>query len=162
MEEIKAFLSGRDDDLRPLYESARKAKRRCIFVGTTNEGEYLRDDTGGRRFWPILVTKEIDIEGVLGFAESVILNARRMWTEGTLEQRQRLQKVVFPKGVTYSNLAGFGTVETSLFFRWLAVVREKKYALASPTGFEPKQANYTDDAEVQDVIDISKLKKAEG
>ncbi len=81
--------------------------------------------------------EEIDIEGVLGFAESVILDAQRLWMEGTLEQRQRLQKVLFPKGVTYSTQSGFGTAETSLFFSWLAVVREKKDALASPRGFEP-------------------------
>jgi site-specific DNA recombinase len=81
--------------------------------------------------------EEIDIEGVLGFAENIILDARRLWTEGTLDQRQRLQKVLFPSGVTYSNQAGFGTKETSLFFRWLALVQEKKDNLASPTGFEP-------------------------
>ena len=81
--------------------------------------------------------EEIDIEGVLGFAESIILDARRLWMEGTLDQRQRLQKVLFPKGVTYSHQTGFGTTETSLFFRWLALVQEKKDGLASPTGFEP-------------------------
>jgi DNA invertase Pin-like site-specific DNA recombinase len=81
--------------------------------------------------------EEFDIEGVIGFAESVIMDARRLWTEGTLEQRQRLQKLLFPKGVTYSTESGFGTTETSLFFRWLALVQDKKDALASPTGFEP-------------------------
>jgi hypothetical protein len=68
---------------------------------------------------------EIDIEGVLGFAETLILDARRLWMEGTLDQRQRLQKVLFPKGVSYSNQSGFGTTETILFFRWLALVQEK-------------------------------------
>ena len=66
------------------------------------------------------------------------------------------------KGVTYSTQSGFGTTETSVFFKWLAVVSGPNDRLASPTGFEPNQANDTDNTEVQNVIDISKLKKSEG
>jgi len=69
--------------------------------------------------------EEFDIDGVISFAETVIMNACRLWTEATLQQQQRLQKVLFPKGVTYSSKSGFGTTETSLFFRWLALVRTK-------------------------------------
>jgi predicted P-loop ATPase len=76
VEEIKAFLSAEQDDLRPLYEPPRKADRRCVFVGTTNRGDYLRDETGGRRFWPVRVGREIDIALVMAereqwFAEAI-------------------------------------------------------------------------------------------
>jgi predicted P-loop ATPase len=65
VEEIKAFLSAFQDDLRPLYEPPRTTPRRAIFVGTTNRDDYLRDETGGRRFWPVKATREIDIDTVL-------------------------------------------------------------------------------------------------
>jgi predicted P-loop ATPase len=62
VEEIKAFLSVLEDDLRPLYEAHKKVKRRCVFVGTTNRDDYLRDETGGRRFWPLKVLKPLDLQ----------------------------------------------------------------------------------------------------
>lgn len=41
---------------------------------------------------------EIDVEGVLNFAEAMMLDARRLWIEGDLGQKQRLQRVLFPRG----------------------------------------------------------------
>lgn len=59
---IKAFISTRKDRARLAY--ARRAgefPRQCVFIGTTNDREYLKDDTGGRRFWPMLCSvDEID------------------------------------------------------------------------------------------------------
>ena len=84
VEEIKAFISARSDELRPLFEGYRKTDRRCIFVGTTNRDDYLRDETGGRRFWPLKVTRLIDIDTV--YAE------RSQWFAEALhrvEQRER-------------------------------------------------------------------------
>jgi hypothetical protein len=60
---IKAFISRQKDRARLAY--ARRAgefPRQCIFIGSTNDREYLKDDTGGRRFWPMPCTfDEIDI-----------------------------------------------------------------------------------------------------
>ena len=40
---------------------------------------------------------ELDVESVLGFAEHVVMNAGRLWTEASLEGRQKLQGFYFPK-----------------------------------------------------------------
>jgi len=40
-----------------------------------------------------------DVESVLGFAEHIILNASRLWLEASSDQKERLQKVLFPRGV---------------------------------------------------------------
>ena len=54
--ELKAFITRQEDRGRKAY--ARRSEsypRQCVFVGTTNDHEYLKDSTGGRRFWPINV-----------------------------------------------------------------------------------------------------------
>lgn len=51
---IKGFVLASEDKVRMAY--ARRATvflRQVIFIGSTNDREYLRDQTGGRRFWPI-------------------------------------------------------------------------------------------------------------
>ncbi|RAI55915.1 VapE domain-containing protein [Roseicella frigidaeris] len=51
---IKAFLSRPVERFRPPYERAfLKRGRQSIFIGSTNSDNYLKDSTGGRRFWPV-------------------------------------------------------------------------------------------------------------
>jgi hypothetical protein len=46
---------------------------------------------------------ELDVEGVLGFAEHLLFNTGRLWQEFGLDQKQRLQKVLFPNGLHFSD-----------------------------------------------------------
>ena len=77
-----------------------------------------------------------DVEAVLNFAEHVLLNAARLWIELDGEAKQRLQKVLFPQGVTFAN-GNYKTVETCLFFRLLQQSDGEKTGLATLTGIEP-------------------------
>lgn len=62
---VKAMISATHDEGRPAYGRATvKRPRRNIFVGTTNRLEFLEDPTGGRRFLPIVVQGEINLEWV--------------------------------------------------------------------------------------------------
>lgn len=51
---VKQFLSKTDDIYRAAYgRRTNKYPRRCVFFGTSNEDEFLKDTTGNRRFWPV-------------------------------------------------------------------------------------------------------------
>ena len=53
---IKQFLSKNEDIYREAYgRRTNKYPRRCVFFGTSNDWEFLRDRTGNRRFWPVVV-----------------------------------------------------------------------------------------------------------
>jgi predicted P-loop ATPase len=64
VEKVKAQLSRFEDRTRPAYGRAViDAPRSSVFWGTTNDPEYLRSQTGNRRFFPVPVGR-IDIEGL--------------------------------------------------------------------------------------------------
>ena len=53
-ETIKLYISKQVDRFRPAYgRRLQEFPRQCIFIGTTNESQFLRDATGNRRFWVV-------------------------------------------------------------------------------------------------------------
>lgn len=56
---IKLYLTKQTDRFRPAYgRRLQEFPRQCIFIGTTNETQFLRDTTGNRRFWVVATPNE--------------------------------------------------------------------------------------------------------
>jgi predicted P-loop ATPase len=75
---IKAFMSRATDRFRPPYgKRAVESPRQCVFAGSVNHGTYLRDETGGRRFWPVKCKAPIIDVDALAEARD------QLWAEAT-------------------------------------------------------------------------------
>ena len=79
---------------------------------------------------------DLDVEGVLAFAERLLTNAARLWPSLDLGQKIRLQSAVFPNGVAFDG-GSFGTPELTSVFNYLRAIENQSEGMASPTGFEP-------------------------
>lgn len=92
----KSFLSRQTDEFRPTYGTREvKAPRQLVFAGTTNDWEWNKDPTGGRRFWPVKVMQQVDIVGLVEVRDQLFAEAMLMVNEGhrywpTLEEQKRL------------------------------------------------------------------------
>lgn len=79
----KSFLSRQEDEYRPPYgKRLIKVPRQSVFIGTTNEDEYLKDATGGRRFWPVKVGDEINLDGLRDCLELLLAEALHDYHQG--------------------------------------------------------------------------------
>lgn len=78
---LKKFLSTPIDMFRRAYaRDATEFRRHCIILGTTNESNYLRDLTGNRRIWPVVVGR-FDL---VSFAADV----DQLWAEAVVRERK--------------------------------------------------------------------------
>ncbi len=86
------------------------------------------------------VVEHLDVERIIGFAEGVICEASRVWEHATPDHKRRLQRTLFPEGVTYEPGArgGLRTAATCLAFNGLGDSAGPESALVALRGFEPR------------------------
>lgn len=85
-EVVKAFIAAQENSYRPPYaRNVVTQPRHFLLVGSTNDDQYLTDPSGARRYWPVKVTRKLDVKWVelhreQLFAEAVaLLNTGEEW-----------------------------------------------------------------------------------
>lgn len=80
VENIKQFISKCDDAFRPAYgRTVEIYRRQCVFFGTTNDTDFLKDSTGNRRFNPIDIHPEYATKSIKD--DLTDKEIRQIWAE---------------------------------------------------------------------------------
>jgi len=88
VEDAKAFVSATESFVRLSYGRLPKLfRRQCVFIGSTNDDEYLIDRTGNRRWWPVNVdTTQIDTDKMSLEVDLLWAEAVQMYLEMRVKQ----------------------------------------------------------------------------
>ena len=95
-ETIKLYISKQVDRFRPAYgRRLQEFPRQCVFVGTTNEEQFLRDTTGNRRFWVVDTPNEPTTDL---WEEMTPDTVQQIWAEA-VELYKAGEKLYLPKNL---------------------------------------------------------------
>jgi hypothetical protein len=79
---------------------------------------------------------ELDVEGILAFAERILPRASDLWVQASLDYKQRLQQLFFPEGIAYDGNRFNRTAVTAPLFKYLAPSESAEETVVSPEGIE--------------------------
>ncbi len=82
-------------------------------------------------------TDELDVQGILAFAERILPRASDLWVQAPLDYKQRLQALFFPEGIAYDGNRFNRTAVTAPLFNYLAPSASADERVVSPEGIEP-------------------------
>jgi len=80
---------------------------------------------------------ELDVEGILAFAERILPRASDLWVQASLDQQQRLQQLFFPEGIAYDGNRFNRTAVTAPLFKYLAPSDSADEKMVSQEEIEP-------------------------
>ena len=83
----KNFFSSKTDRYRPSYgHTAQDFPRQCVFIGSTNQQEYLKDYTGNRRYWPVYCM-EVNLASLRAQRDQLWAEALHYYQQGAAGER---------------------------------------------------------------------------
>jgi hypothetical protein len=80
---------------------------------------------------------ELDVEGILAFAERILPRASDLWVQASLDYKQRLQQLFFPEGIAFDGNRFNRTAATAPLFKYLAPSESADEKMVSQVGIEP-------------------------
>jgi hypothetical protein len=81
--------------------------------------------------------EELDVEGILAFAERILPRAADLRVQASLDQRQRFQQLFFPDGIAFDGKGFVGSRVTAPAFSYLREIQSGNEGLVDLTGIEP-------------------------
>lgn len=137
VETTKAFVTRQIDKVRPPYGKRYiESARQCVFFGTTNKDDYLKDKTGNRRFWTVKVDDEdVDFKGLTNDRDQLWAEAfnayemmnEKLYLEGEAKAQAETEQ---DKRVVEDE----SDVISDLIFKWCANVSKVRKAQQSIAG----------------------------
>lgn len=141
VEKLKAFFSSATDHYRAAYARLSVPHPRgCFFVATTNDGEFLHDSTGARRFWVVEV-QAIDIGALKAVVE-------QLWAEAVYRYRQGEEWHLSPEAAEESGVVADEHYSAD---PWEDAVTDHVTGLENITG-----------AEVLDALEVDRARQGRG
>jgi site-specific DNA recombinase len=135
-----ALVHGFENQVSELKERKRKLNEAFVFQQTITREDYDQMRTPLNEELAVAELNlgrarldEVEIEKVLDFSENLLLNTAEAWRKCSLEQKQRLQQVLFPQGVEYGD-GVYRTQEMSFLFKGLEGAQSVGEGFGSATG----------------------------
>ena len=101
----EAFLYAQTIDLTSYERQRDKLREELTLAQITHHAETI---------------EELDVQGILAFAERVLPRAADLWVQASLNQKQRLQQLFLPEGIAFDGNRFNRTAATAPFFKYLA------------------------------------------
>lgn len=159
VKQLKSVITTQVDKYRSPYGRATMPHpRRCVFAMTTNQGEYLKDETGNRRWLPVAVVGVANVEWIEENREQLLAEAYQRvvskkettheFPQEELEEQQTMRRIKDPNIDVIVNWYWM----QSAYSRETGISVAEIYIQALHGGFMTKPITRNDEMSISDVL----------